>query len=201
VKNITHKSWCHFRLSYRYCRDTEKAFALAWMKENEGHSNLLQGLHMIGVPDLFWHPQTPVKVINGRDAMIAATVIQWLGTNVGMSFIEETLKTCGYKVSYHGERSFTSIPQDDEARRLKYFDGLVVDVKLNREQYKTMLQLRAQGLIVVVGKLTIGATGETGKFRVRLTIKGRERVEEIATRVQRIERHILNQRDSRRSPK
>ena len=34
--------------------------------------------------------------INERDRMIVATVIQWLGSNVGFSFLHETLKDFGY---------------------------------------------------------------------------------------------------------
>ncbi|MFK4705610.1 hypothetical protein ABIC83_002449 [Roseateles asaccharophilus] len=34
-----------------------------------------------------------------RDAEVAATVIQWLGTNVGFHFLQTALANCGYKVS------------------------------------------------------------------------------------------------------
>ena len=33
-----------------------------------------------------------------REAEVAATVIQWLGTNVGFVFLEEVLKEAGYAV-------------------------------------------------------------------------------------------------------
>lgn len=29
---------------------------------------------------------------------MAATVVQWLGSNIGMSFLEESLERCGYKI-------------------------------------------------------------------------------------------------------
>lgn len=37
--------------------------------------------------------------INNRDKVVAATIIQWLGSNVGMEFLASALKKSGYKVS------------------------------------------------------------------------------------------------------
>lgn len=39
-----------------------------------------------------------------RDAEVAATVIQWLGSNVGWSFLSEALDRCGYKIVEKGRR-------------------------------------------------------------------------------------------------
>ena len=33
-----------------------------------------------------------------RDRIVAATVIQWLGSNVGFGFLEEALRKCGYRI-------------------------------------------------------------------------------------------------------
>jgi hypothetical protein len=41
----------------------------------------------------------PVGAITERDRNIAATLIQWLGSNVGMAFLHESLRRCGYDVA------------------------------------------------------------------------------------------------------
>jgi hypothetical protein len=41
-----------------------------------------------------------IEVISGRDRMIVATVIQWLGSNCGICFLEESLKRFGAKIIY-----------------------------------------------------------------------------------------------------
>lgn len=53
----------------------ELAFALQWSKE-QSEGNILA--HLVG------------RYTN-RDAKVAATVVQWLGSNVGMSFLEEAI--------------------------------------------------------------------------------------------------------------
>ena len=65
----------------------EKAFFDQWLYEQESSllTNLFQGS---GLGDLVSH----------REATIAATLIQWLGTNVGFCFLESALKRCGYKI-------------------------------------------------------------------------------------------------------
>ncbi len=40
----------------------------------------------------------PIFHITKNDRVIVATVIQWLGTNIGFNFLERTLKKCGYKI-------------------------------------------------------------------------------------------------------
>lgn len=74
----------------------ELAFYEQWMKENEplsyinkGHG-ILQDLFIESTGQLF--SRKTIEVINNRDRMIVATVIQWLGSNVGMSFLHEALK-------------------------------------------------------------------------------------------------------------
>ena len=54
----------------------ERACSSAWQKEQE--SNLLA--HLLGTGDTR-------GVVSRRDAEVAATVIQWLGTNVGQAFL------------------------------------------------------------------------------------------------------------------
>lgn len=81
----------------------EEAFGLLWEYENQrrpgisfGHG-ILQDLMVDqrNGPDRFapWKHR-----INNRDAAIVATVIQWLGTNVGWSFLDRALRMCGKKI-------------------------------------------------------------------------------------------------------
>jgi hypothetical protein len=65
----------------------ESAFFDQWLHEQE--SSLLTNLFQSAkLGDLVSH----------REATIAATLIQWLGTNVGFAFLESALKRCGYKI-------------------------------------------------------------------------------------------------------
>lgn len=92
----------------------EVAFCEAWQYENNKQQNSfrLQDL-MIEVSDEgregFYKRRSSVlnrgfeyvKIhheITQRDAEIVATVIQWLGSNVGMSFLGAALKRCGKKI-------------------------------------------------------------------------------------------------------
>lgn len=77
---------CAVRLKPAADNPREVAFAKRWEYENDhrgGAEPIMQGL----IPD--WTP---------RDAEVAATLIQWLGSNVGFSFVEESLRCCGYLV-------------------------------------------------------------------------------------------------------
>lgn len=83
----------------------EKAFHDVWLEWNEARAGHNQGQGIL--QDLFiddnpqskgltkiWH-----EVINSRDRRIVATIIQWLGTNVGIGFLSEALKRGGqYKL-------------------------------------------------------------------------------------------------------
>lgn len=61
----------------------EVAFAQQWMEENTPRRCILA--HILGREN---RPIDPTD----RDAQVVATVIQWLGSNVGMSFIIESAK-------------------------------------------------------------------------------------------------------------
>lgn len=100
----------HDRESYI---NREQVFAEEWEKDNpirwEGSSRTLHCL-------FFVHDRrAPRRMIEGpdstngrwafggpptyRDRVVAATVIQWLGSNVGFAFVETALRKCGYRVS------------------------------------------------------------------------------------------------------
>lgn len=89
----------------------EKVFADAWEKENEINPGtnfgfgILQDLFMDRVSGHWWSHPYATHVLNGRERMIAATVVQWLGTNCGFGFLVDTLRKCGYRI--------TRIPETD----------------------------------------------------------------------------------------
>jgi hypothetical protein len=73
--------------------DLERAFAFRWIEKHKLFPNTLDDiLCPPGYDCDEFQPMTQ------RDARVAATVIQWLGTNVGFSFMIETLRQAGYKV-------------------------------------------------------------------------------------------------------
>jgi hypothetical protein len=88
------------------CKDNprEMAFYEQWLKENQPLSWVNNG-HGI-LQDLFierniTQPLGQTKwivEINNRDRWIVATIIQWLGTNVGFCFLQEALRRCGYTI-------------------------------------------------------------------------------------------------------
>ena len=91
-----HVGYAHYRCEFN---PREKAFFEQWMKENSPNPAINAG-HGI-LQDLFFEPDKNslsmrhghfVHIMNERDRMIAATVIQWLGTNCGMAFLYEALK-------------------------------------------------------------------------------------------------------------
>lgn len=68
----------------------EVAFAEQWMKENDTTNgrrllaNLIAPINSRGQPDQHYIPSI-------RDECLAATLIQWLGSPVGMSFLSEVV--------------------------------------------------------------------------------------------------------------
>lgn len=102
-KKIVHRSIRHERT--KNC-DLEKALADAWERENERAllKQLMGNGQGLAVDALHRDPS-----ITQRDADVAATVFQWLGTNVGSSVLLEA-----YLESERGRRLIKA-----RARRLK----------------------------------------------------------------------------------
>ncbi len=69
-----------------YDNPLEKAFAEAWAAENKSVAgyNLLDWL-------LAKDPNHPKGEVSQRDATVAATMIQWLGSPVGQSFLRKVM--------------------------------------------------------------------------------------------------------------
>lgn len=94
------------RLKFDYDNhpNREKAFADHWRKENENVPSWLNGGH--GVLEhllLANEKECIIGDLTQRDAIVAATVIQWLGTNCGWCFLDECLNRCGYYIAKRNE--------------------------------------------------------------------------------------------------
>lgn len=95
------KSWNIRRTIFKHS-ELERAFAREWIEENRPSRwlnfgfGLLQDLFMIGLHRFDW-PRA-MLVVNPRERMIAATVVQWLGTNCGFNFLRKVLESCGYSI-------------------------------------------------------------------------------------------------------
>ncbi len=83
--------------------EREKAFSDQWIEENEPKPHINHGYGIL--QDLFFVNKKNQKgeschvVINKRDRMIVATIIQWLGSNIGMCFLNESLKKFNCQVA------------------------------------------------------------------------------------------------------
>ena len=69
----------------------EKRFANAWEKQNVSHMD--KKLDGKGTLDylLAKDSNRPIGEVTDRDRVVAATVVQWLGSPVGRSFVEQVL--------------------------------------------------------------------------------------------------------------
>lgn len=68
----------------------EKAFADHWKKLNDTYKGTLEYL-------LAEDNNCPWGEMTDRDAEVAATVIQWLGSPVGQNFLRDVREACGEK--------------------------------------------------------------------------------------------------------
>lgn len=66
----------------------ERVFLEKWRKENERHPAVNSGFTLLEWICCPGGQKLPDRV-NNRDAQVAASVVQWLGTNCGLSFILE----------------------------------------------------------------------------------------------------------------
>lgn len=91
-EKIVHRGVRHERVKTSIA---EAVYAAMWEKTNEGRPGINSGcgtLRLILNRNEKANGLTPwvdPDSITQRDAQVAATVIQWLGTNVGRNFLEE----------------------------------------------------------------------------------------------------------------
>lgn len=96
------KGFMHRRIK---TNEMEKAFYETWQKHNMPSPGINFGFGTL--QDLFCEREhgimsrTKVHLfINSRDRYVVATVIQWLGTNVGMGFLHEVLRKFGARIQF-----------------------------------------------------------------------------------------------------
>ena len=91
----------------------ERAFMEQWDWEHEAkYGRDLLGV-LFGIPctqddegavreygTIDQYRQYPLGLPTSRDRIVAATVVQWLGTNVGLSFLFEALRRVGYEIQW-----------------------------------------------------------------------------------------------------
>lgn len=81
----------------------EKAFSEQWHEDNKIKTYMNYGNGLL--QDLFVQVDKDTQrrrliyEITKNDRAIVATVIQWLGTNIGFSFLESALLRCGYRIT------------------------------------------------------------------------------------------------------
>lgn len=106
IKNRGHKNigYMHHRMKFD-CEQSnrEKALSRLWRKENQKRHWLNCGFGVL--QDLFFNSAHfdrtkifPLTTITKRDRVIAATVVQWLGSNCGFTFLCKAMDNCGYKI-------------------------------------------------------------------------------------------------------
>ena len=82
--------------------DVERVFMRLWEEENDPHrghrGQILPALLDDQPHDLTNILWTRPPKVSQRDAHVAATVIQWLGSNVGHCFLVRALREAGYRV-------------------------------------------------------------------------------------------------------
>lgn len=105
-EKVVHESLHKDRLDHP-ASALERAYAAAWREENvkswQFGGPLLQVLLTVGPENPFaifvdTEKRKRVYEVNQRDAHVAATVVQWLGTNIGRMFVEDILKGEGFKL-------------------------------------------------------------------------------------------------------
>jgi hypothetical protein len=86
----------------------EKAFHETWLKWNEPKAGVNSGNGIL--QDLFierglnmWDRKW-IAEISPRERWIVATIIQWLGTNVGMSFLHEVFREVNMHIAQSNPR-------------------------------------------------------------------------------------------------
>lgn len=81
----------------------ERSFAEQWREQNDQFGDTYSNPAMLRV--LLSEPEgpgemhrKPIVEVTQEVASTAATLMQWLGTNVGWAFMESALRRCGYKI-------------------------------------------------------------------------------------------------------
>ena len=99
------------RLAENRDNPREMVFVKHWHREHEGNRDLLGELFLVpcdrtdpnvlpwSLLDTFGPKCAPLEAPTERDRIVVETVIQWLGSNVGICFLSEALKSAGYRLT------------------------------------------------------------------------------------------------------
>ncbi len=94
-----HYSLQRHRLMHKFPTNPERIYAAEWFRHNKRNGAGWRALEHILDPDLgkrtWYHMWRSKPVVTHRDAVVAACVIQWLGTNCGLAFV----KGCERKIA------------------------------------------------------------------------------------------------------
>lgn len=97
-KKVTHRSNHYYRTKIKDAIGRrEKIFARAWEKENQLIQRFTFGGICSKLDELMVQNNCLIPV-SQEAATAAATVVQWLGTNIGFTFLETTLREAGYNI-------------------------------------------------------------------------------------------------------
>lgn len=109
-KRIDTTGYHSYRLTPEQNNRREVAFAREWEREHEGNN------HDIAAQLICFEPETDpqrvgffgglkqVREISDEERRAMATVIQWLGSNVGFSFLENSLEASGFRIVPRDQR-------------------------------------------------------------------------------------------------
>lgn len=98
MSGIKHEGLHVYRLAEDQENPLEQIYARRWREENGSHLHLLISLLSDGRkidPFSLWS-EPPLMEVTQNIATAVATVVQWLGSNVGQSFVQEALREHGY---------------------------------------------------------------------------------------------------------
>lgn len=155
-----HRSIDYDRVEYDRAHGREKslevALADAWEEENvpqpglnQGHG-VLQDL-MFGRPDYLGQAQCRL-IITRRDAAVAATAIQWLGTNCGSAWLSDAVKRAGWLLLFPGEAAHYQALEEDMRRREERVRLREIEAKKREADMFEQREARLQARLVEVQK-------------------------------------------------
>lgn len=98
-KKLVHRGIYHDRTLIKdEIGKREKAFANSWVEENK-----TQRYHMFGPVcsrlEMLMVKDDRLIPVSQETATAVATIIQWLGTNIGRAFLDGALKKFGYHIA------------------------------------------------------------------------------------------------------
>lgn len=95
----------------------EKAFAELWESLNEPRDGINHGRGIL--QELFMGAHGWDHVVTDRERYVAATLVQWLGTNCGFGFLQQALQKVGYRITGYEPHPDYSVNEDPLCRALE----------------------------------------------------------------------------------